>query len=210
MLNQREISVMRFIWSRFAMPAFYRRPRAIDGIINHAIGCLPRLFRLGTPVAERRPAEPTKAAPAPAPATTLSEVHPAPWSYREEQEGHPVPWHYQEEPDVYTDDARRRHVVRDARSDVVVECVKFSKHDEEKLARVIASIPKRKAEIRRLRAALIGTLEINRIKALQEMDSLRARNAELEAIVAKLTNTDALPATPLTSSEERSIVSGRW
>lgn len=204
---------MRFIWSRFAMPAFYGRPRAIDGIINHTIGCLPRLFRRETPVAERRrTTEPTKAAPAPAPApaTALSEVHPAPWSYREEQEGHPVPWHYQEEPDVYTDDARRRHVVRDARGDVVVECVKFSKHDEEKLARVIASIPKRKAEIRRLRAALIGTLEINRMKALEEMDSLRARNAELESIVAKLTNTDALPATPLTSSEERSIVSGRW
>src|SRR5262249_35148834 len=158
----REMSVMKFSWSRFAMPAFYGRPRAIDGIINHAIGCLPRLFRLETPVVEQRPPEQTKAAlaAAPAPATALSEVHPAPWSYREEQEGHPVPWHYQEEPDVYTDDARRRHVVGDARGNVVVECVKFSKHDEEKLARVIASIPKRQAEIRRLRAALIGTLEI--------------------------------------------------
>jgi hypothetical protein len=130
---------------------------------------------------------PAEVAPlAHSPAVTLPEEHPAPWSCQEELEGHPVPWHYQEEPDAYTDDARRRHVVRDAHGDVVVECVKFSKNEEEKLARLIASIPQRKAEIERLRAALVDTLELNRLKILKEVDRLRTHIAEFEAVIAKL------------------------
>jgi hypothetical protein len=120
------------------------------------------------------------------PTDTLPEEHPDPWSYREELEGRPVSGHYQEEPDAYTDDTRRRHVVRDARGDVIVECTKFSKNQEENLARLIASIPQRNAEIDRLRAALIETLEANRLKILKEVEGLRTRLAEFEATIAKL------------------------
>jgi hypothetical protein len=122
----------------------------------------------------------------PATPLTVSDEHPAPWSYREELEGRPVPRHYREEPDAYTDDARRRHVVRDARGGVVAECVQFSKTAEENLARVIAAIPKRRAEIRRLRAALVDTLEVNRLKVLKEVARLRGHLAELQSIIIEL------------------------
>jgi hypothetical protein len=83
---------------------------------------------------------------------TLPEEHPVPWYYQEEMDGHPVSWHYREEHDAYTDDGRRRHVVRDANGDIIIQCAKFSKTEEEKLARAIASIPNRRREITRLRA----------------------------------------------------------
>jgi hypothetical protein len=83
---------------------------------------------------------------------TLPDEHPVPWYYQEETEGGPVPWHYRDEPDAYTDDARRCHVVRDAKGDIIIHCARFSKSEEEKLARAIASIPNREAEITRLRA----------------------------------------------------------
>jgi hypothetical protein len=95
---------------------------------------------------------------------TLPEEHPVPWYYQEEMDGHPVPWHYREEDDAYTDNARRQHVVRDANGDIIIHCAKFSKNEEEKLARAIASIPNRRTEITRL----------------------RARVAELESTVAEL------------------------
>jgi hypothetical protein len=94
----------------------------------------------------------------------LPEEHPVPWYYQEEMDGRPVSWHYREEHDAYTDNARRHHVVRDANGDVIINCAKFSKNEEEKLARAIASIPNRRTEITRL----------------------RARVAELESTVAEL------------------------
>jgi hypothetical protein len=95
---------------------------------------------------------------------TLPDEHPVPWYYQEEMDGRPVSWHYREDHDAYTDDARRRHVVRDANGDVIIHCAKFSKNEEERLARAIASIPNRGAEITRL----------------------RTRVAELESTVAEL------------------------
>jgi hypothetical protein len=86
---------------------------------------------------------------------TLPEEHPVPWYYQEEVDGRPVSWHYREEHDAYTDDARRRHVVRDANGDIIIQCAKFSKNEEEKLARAIASIPNRRTEITRLRARVV-------------------------------------------------------
>ena len=85
---------------------------------------------------------------------TLPEEHPVPWYYQEEMDGRPVSRHYREEHDAYTDDARRRHVVRDANGDVIIHCAKVSKNEEEKLARAIASIPIRRTEITRLRACV--------------------------------------------------------
>jgi hypothetical protein len=118
---------------------------------------------------------------------TLLEEHPAPWSYQEELEGRPVPKHYKEEPDAYTDDARRRHVVRDARGEVVIECVKFSKTEEEDLARRIATIPQKRADVERLRSTLIDTLEISRLKMLKQADRLRGYLVECESTITKLT-----------------------
>jgi hypothetical protein len=106
---------------------------------------------------------------------TLPEEHPAPWSYQEEQGGHPVPWNYQEDLNVYTDDARRRHVVRDAHGGVVVQCVKFSKNEEEKLARFIASIPAKMAEIERLEAIIAELTADNRCISDLEAECSRLR-----------------------------------
>jgi hypothetical protein len=127
------------------------------------------------------------APPAHSPTVTLPDEHPAPWSYQEELEGHPVPSHHQEEPDAYTDDARRQHVVRNARGDVVVECVKFSKSADENLARVIAAIPSMLEEIKRLSGqATQHVAAIDRLRAYgadkqAEIQKLRDENENLDA-----------------------------
>jgi hypothetical protein len=136
---------------------------------------------------------------------TLPKEHPVPWSCQEEVEGRPRP-HHQEDPDASTDGAQRRPVVRDARGDGVVECAKFSKVAEENPGDVIASIPKREAERKRLQAALIHTLEVNRLKILKEVARLRTHIAEFEATIAKLkaTLSDALkPAAPCTHATQQ-------
>jgi hypothetical protein len=77
-----------------------------------------------------------------------------------------------------------------------------SKSEEEKLARLIASIPQWSAEIDKLRAALIETLEVNRLKILREVDRLRTHTAEFEATIAKLS--DALkPAAPRATATQK-------
>jgi hypothetical protein len=128
----------------------------------------------------------------PSPTLILQEEHPAPWSYQEEVEGQPVPWSYQVDMDPYTDDARRTHVIRDACGRIVIQCGKFSKDEEEKLARLITAIPEMVAEIERLSA---GNEQLNEVAAhfdelagfaAKENADLRARNAELEATIVKL------------------------
>jgi hypothetical protein len=127
------------------------------------------------------------AALAQSPTAILPEEHPEPWT----SQGRPVPRHHQ---DGSTGDARGGHVVRGARGDVVIECAELSKVAEESVARLIVSVGKRRAEIERLQAALIETLEVNRFKILTEVDRLRTDIAEVEATFAKLS--DALKAAP--------------
>lgn len=83
---------------------------------------------------------------------TLPADHPAPWYYQEELCGDPVPARHQADDEPYTDDARRHHVVRDANGNVIVHCSKFSKCAEEQLARAIAAIPTKEAELKQLRS----------------------------------------------------------
>lgn len=66
------------------------------------------------------------------PIQTLPEQHPAPWSFQEQL----------------------GYIVRDARGDIVVRCVKVAKDEEEKLARAIAFLPNMAAEIIRLRVRI--------------------------------------------------------
>jgi hypothetical protein len=68
---------------------------------------------------------------------------------------HPAPWSYQDE---------TGHIVRDANGAVIVRCVKVSKEEEEKLARIIAAIP----------------------NMLREITHRRVRDAEMKSSVAKL------------------------
>jgi hypothetical protein len=132
---------------------------------------------------------PAEVAPlAQSPTAILPEEHPKPWTCQDR----PVPRHRQEDPDGSTDDARGGHVVRRARGDGVIECAELSKVAEESVARLIVSVGKRRAEIQRLQAALIETLEVNRFKILTEVDRLRTDIAEVEATFAKLS--DALKA----------------
>jgi hypothetical protein len=93
-------------------------------------------------------------------------------------EEHPAPWSCREEAGAQTDDARRRHVVRDAHGAVVAECVKFSKHEEEQLASAIASIPSRDAEIERLRGEAT--------QHVAAIDRLRSHGAGKQAEIQKL------------------------
>jgi hypothetical protein len=80
------------------------------------------------------------------PILTLPEQHPAPWSFQEEL----------------------GYIVRDARGDIVVRCVKVAKDEEEKLARAIAFLPNMAAEITRLRVC-IAELESTIIKLDAEL-----------------------------------------
>jgi hypothetical protein len=144
---------------------------------------------------------PAEVAPlAQSPTAILPEEHPEPWT----SQGRPVPRHHQEDPDGSTDDARGGHVVRGARGDVVIECAELSKVAEESVARLIVSVGKRRAEIERLQAALIETLEVNRFKILTEVDRLRTDIAEVEATFAKLSDAlkAAAPRTPATQQAE--------
>jgi hypothetical protein len=117
----------------------------------------------------------------------LPEEHPGPWTCQEELGGPQIPADFQEGLDVHTDDARRRHVVRDARGGIVVQCVKFSRSDEEKLARFIASIPTRMAEIERLEAVVAKLTNANRrIPELEtECGRLRTLVGELCEVLQK-------------------------
>jgi hypothetical protein len=117
------------------------------------------------------------------PTLTLPKEHPAPWSCQEEVGGR----HLQEDLDAQLSDTRRRHVVRDARGGVVVQCAKFSKTEEEKLARFIAPVPDQMAEIERLESAVAKLTEDNRRIPELEAECSRQRTlaAELCQVLLK-------------------------
>jgi hypothetical protein len=119
------------------------------------------------------------------PSFTLPKDHPAPWSYQDEM----------------------GHVVHDANGAVVVRCVKVSKEEEEKLARVIAAIPNMLREItyHRVRSAkmksTVAKLEVE-LCALQAT-ATRARPARIDDA-----HTAAAAKLPLSDTDDALDVAG--